>query len=146
MINWFIILCSLIFMFLGFLVAWRAKQQCGFLSPIGFMLAVLLHRLCFLATLPMKSRLAGKVDRDQLQEAVKRLSEDDRLFYMSLEGHASGIWCLGAIFLMLCGLLDLKVVRGVSPGRSRLLLIIIGTLLILVSAFYPTFMTLRFTP
>ena len=125
---------------LGFVLAIRLKQQFGFLAPLGFMGAALLQLICRAAMLPMFSNGAARTGHETFREAVSKLSDDDKVFYLGLGGQADGIWYLGAVFFLICGLNDLRAASGGTTGKLRYPLIIVGMLLITVSAIYPSLM------
>ncbi len=142
-INVLLVLAILISMSIGFVWAIRVKQQFGFIAPMGFMCAVLLQKICFAAVLPMYSHFAVSMNHETFRETASKLSGDDRLFYLGIGGQADGIWHLGAILFLFCGLLDLKAASGAATGRCRFLLIIGGTLFMLFSVIYPSLMLTR---
>jgi|GEM_PF-6844746 len=129
---------------LGFFVALRAKRQFGFLSPLGFLCAVLLNRICLLASIPGIKHAVSESNKDRIRAMASKLSPDDLNFYLGINGHADGIWFLGAILFLACGLIDLKSSGTQSSRRIRLVLIIGGSLFIALSAVYPIWMRPRF--
>ena len=128
---------------LGFIVGLRAKQQFGFLSPLGFACAVLLRLVCFAMLMPLNFKLAEEVNKEKLREVADTLSMDDKLWCLSAAGHGSGIWQMGAVFFLLCGFLDIRAAKGEQNTSLRYVLIILGTLLIAFSACYAPLMTYR---
>lgn len=129
---------------LGFFVALRAWRQFGFLAPLGFLCAVLINRICFLASIPaIKDSMAG-TNKDKMRAAASKLSPDELVFYLGINGHADGIWFLGANLFLICGWIDLKSSGTQSPKKVRLALIVGGALLIAMSAVYPVWMKPRF--
>ncbi len=131
------------FLILGFVVALRTKRQYGFLSPLGFMCAVLLNRICRFLSIPLITRAVSEADQDKMRTAASKLTEDDRIFYLGINGHADGIWFLGAMLFLFSGWLDLKSAGKDSSRKSRLTLMVIGSLLIVLSVFYPVWMRQR---
>jgi hypothetical protein len=85
---------GVLFLILGFVVALRAKRQFGFLAPLGFLCATLLNRVCRFLSIPSLKQAAEGTDKNKIREAVAKLSDDDRVFYLGLNGHAEGIWLL----------------------------------------------------
>ena len=71
------------------------------------------------------------------------IRDSDRVFYLGLGGQADGIWHLGAIFFLICGLIDLRAASGATKGKLRCLLIIVGMVLMTFSAIYPSLMFVR---
>lgn len=129
---------------LGFFVALRAKRQVGFLAPLGFLGAVVLSRICLLASIPMIKHSVSDANQGKLREMASKLSPDDLAFYLGIRGHADGIWLLGALLFLICGWLDLKSAGTQTSKKTRLVLILGGTLLIVLSAVYPVWMRPRF--
>lgn len=144
-INWLSIAGMVISFVLGFVLAIRAKLQFGFLAPLGFMCAVVLNKISCAAVIPLNSQLAGSVNHENFRQTVAKLTQEEQLFYLSLDGQVNSIWQLGAVFFMLCGLLDLKATNGAPTGVLRYVLIVGGTTLILFSVFYPSLMLSRLT-
>ena len=138
--NFLVTLVGLTVVALGFVVALRAKRQFGFYAPLGFAVAVLAHRICVVSVLPMTH---GREHQEALRDAAAKLPSDDLLFYMSANGHAMAIWWLGAIFFLLCGLLDIKAAAGPPDRTLRWTLVVVGTLFIVLSAFYPALVISR---
>lgn len=134
---------GILFLLFGFVVALRAKRQHGFLAPLGFLCATVLNRFCRLLAIPMIQRAVEDADKDKMREAVSKLSDDDRVFYLGISGHADGIWFLGAILFLLCGWLDLRASVAVPSKKSRWALMISGSLFIVLSVFYPIWMQQR---
>ena len=134
---------GVVFLILGFVVALRAKRQFGFLSPIGFMCAVVLSRICWLLTLPMINHLGLDANQEKLTAAASRLGDEGVILYSGLSGQAQSIWGLGTTLFLLCGLLDMKAHRGASSITFRLVLVVGGTLIISFSAIYPFLMFWR---
>ncbi|WP_395749710.1 hypothetical protein [Prosthecobacter sp.] len=128
---------------LGFIVALRAKRQFGFLAPLGFMVSALLQMIVRAAMLPLFSQDAARLSHESVRDITSKLSADDAIFYLSLGGHANGIWHLGAIAFLICGLIDLRAAGGASTGKLRYPLIILGILLMMISVFYPSLMVVR---
>ena len=91
----------------------------------------------------IKHSLAG-TNKDKMQAVASKLSSDDLVFYFSINGHADGIWFLGAILFLICGWIDLKSSGTQSPKKIRLALIVGGALLIAMSVVYPVWMKPRF--
>ena len=83
-------------------------------------------------------------NQGKLREMASNLSPDDLAFYLGISGHADGIWLLGALLFLICGWLDLKSAGAPTSKKTRLVLILGGTLLIALSAVYPVWMRLRF--
>lgn len=138
-----IVIVVMISLSLGFIVAIRVKRQFGFLAPLGFMCAAMLQVAARAAMLPMFSQASAGLSREALREVTSKLSDNDRLFYLGLGGQADGIWHLGAIFFLICGLLDLRAASGAGGGRLRYLLIVVGMLLTTFSTIYPSLMYAR---
>jgi hypothetical protein len=134
---------GIVVLVLGIIVAIRAKRQCGFLAPLGFVCAVLLDRVCHFLSIPLIKRMAEEADQDKMREAVSKMSDDDRLFYLGLSGQTDAIWSLGALLFLLCGWLDLKMAGSDVSKGSRWALIAGGSLLIVISVFYPIWMQQR---
>lgn len=122
---------------LGFFVALRARRQFGFLAPLGFLCAILIHRICLLASIPAIQHSLSGANKDKMRAEALKLSSDDLVFYLGINGHADGIWFLGAILFLTCGWIDLKFSSTQSSRQIRLVLIVGGSLLIALSAVYP---------
>ncbi|MHB1081389.1 MAG: hypothetical protein ACYC67_18480 [Prosthecobacter sp.] len=129
---------------LGFFVALRAKRQFGFLAPLGFLCAVLINRICLLALIPAIQHSLADTNKDKMRAVVSKLSPDDLVFYLGINGHADGIWFLGAILFLTCGWIDLKSSGAQAPKKVRLALIVGGALLMALAAVYPVWMKPRF--
>jgi hypothetical protein len=67
---------------LGFFVALRAKRQFGFLSPLGFLCAVLLNRICLLASIPGIKHAVSEANKEKIRVVASKLSPDDLVFYL----------------------------------------------------------------
>lgn len=142
-INILIGLVSLIALALSVVLAMRARRQFGFVAPLGFLVAVLVGRIGVISVSFMGSHLAVPANQEVLRQRVAGLAMEDSIFFLSVGGHASGIWFLGAICFLLCGLLDLKADKNAPAGKLRLAFISGGGVLILLSAFYPCLMMKR---
>ncbi len=129
---------------IGFFVALRAKRQFGFLTPLGFLCAVLINRICFLASISAIKHALSGTNKDKMREVDSKLSPDDLEFYLGINGHADGIWFLGAVLFLICGWIDLKSSGTRSSKRTRLALIVGGSVLITLSAVFPIWMKPRF--
>lgn len=127
----------------GFILAIRLKHQFGFVAPLGFMCAALLQIIGRAAMLPMFSHGASGMSHEAFHEVVPKLGDDDMVFYFGLGGQADGIWHFGAVFFLICGLIDLRAASGAATGKLRYLLVIVGMLLITFSAIYPSLMLAR---
>lgn len=130
-------LVSLIALALSVVLAMRARRQFGFVAPLGFLVAVLVGRIGVISVSFMWARLAAPGSQEVLRQRAASLAVEDSIFFLSVGGHATGIWFLGAICFLLCGLLDLKADKNAPAGKLRLVLILGGAVLILLSTFYP---------
>lgn len=142
-INILIGLVALIALILSGVLAMRARRQFGFVAPLGFLVAVLAGRIGVIVA----SRMLADLDVPAKQEAIRQraagLALEDSIFFLSIGGHATGIWFLGAICFLLCGLLDLKAAQNAPAGKLRLTLMLGGAAFILLSAFYPCLVVRR---
>ncbi|MDI1314180.1 hypothetical protein [Prosthecobacter sp.] len=136
-LNWLIIVSGLVALWLALVLTLRAKKQHGFLAPFGFVIAVLLHRVSLLLSLPMLKEVASEESQEKMHQMAVKLSENDLMFMLSLRGQQDGIWQLGAILFILCGFLDLKSSSDGQTKKLRYGLIIVGTVLMIFSVFYP---------
>lgn len=91
----------------------------------------------------MIKQVTEDADKERIREAVSKMSGDERWFYLGLNVHADAIWSLGALLFLLCGWLELKMAGTDASRGSRWALIAGGSLLIVLSVFYPFWMQQR---
>ncbi len=142
-INVLISLVSLIALLLAVVLALRARRQFGFVAPLGFLVAVLVGRTGVIIVWLMGARLAVPENQEAFRQRAASFASEDLMFLLSTGGHATGIWFLGAIFFLLCGLFDLRADKNAPAGKRRWALILGGAILILLSTFYPYWVTRR---
>lgn len=136
-INVIISLVSLIALLLSVVLALRARRQFGFVAPLGFLVAVLVRRMGVIIVWLMDARFAAPESQEAFRQRSASFASEDLMFLLSTGGHATGIWFLGAICFLLCGLLDLRADKDAPAGKRRWALMFGGAVLFLLSAFYP---------
>lgn len=136
-INLLIGLAELIVLILAVVLAVRARRQFGAIAPLGFLAALLAGWIALIVVARMSANLSDPAKQEVIRQRATGLATEDSIFFLSVGGHATGIWFLGAICFLSCGLLDLKAEKNAAAGMLRLSLVVGGTGFIVLSAFYP---------